>query len=63
MAHARKKYLCVKVRQNNGVIAAQFMRDEDGQEEIILINELCAPDKYKEGLYYWWSSEGAFPQR
>jgi hypothetical protein len=61
--HARKKYLCVKVRRNNGIIEAQFFRDEDGQEEIIIVNELCEPDKYVEGRYYWWSSEGAFPQR
>jgi hypothetical protein len=61
--HARKKYLCVKVRRNNGIIEAQFVRDEDGQPEIIHINELCRPDKYVEGEYWWWSSEGAFPQR
>ena len=57
----RKKYLCVKVRQNNGIIEAQFKRDEDGQEEIIHVNELCEPDKYEVGKYYWWQSEPAFP--
>jgi hypothetical protein len=29
----------------------------------VRLNELCEPDKYKVGEYWWWSSDGAFPQR
>lgn len=57
----RKKYLCVRVRKNNGIIEAQFKRDEDGQEEIIHINVIADLDRYKEGKYYWWQDEPAFP--
>jgi hypothetical protein len=61
--HARKKYLCLNVQRNNGLVKAHFQRDVDGQPEDIYVNELCAPDKYKEGEYWWWSNEGAFPHR
>jgi hypothetical protein len=53
----------MSVERNNGLIKAHFQRDEDGQPEDIYVNELCAPDKYKQGEYRWWYSEGAFPQR
>ena len=59
--HSRKKYRCVRVRKNDGIIEAQFNRDEDGQEELIHINVLADVDRYVEGKFYWWHDEPAFP--
>lgn len=56
-----KRYICVRVRKNNGIIEALFTRDEDGQEEIVLINVLADDNEYEEGKMYWWGSERAFP--
>jgi hypothetical protein len=61
--NARKKFRCIKVRQNNGITEVELVRDEDGQEERWHGNIICDPDRYKEGQYYWEHFEGAFPQR
>lgn len=57
----RKKYRCERVRRNNGILEAMFKRDEDGQEEVILVNIIAKPDRYEVGKYYWFSDEPAFP--
>ena len=59
--HSRKKYRCERIRKNNGIIEVMFKRDEDGQEEIILINIISQPDRFEEGKHYWWQVEPAFP--
>jgi hypothetical protein len=63
MAHPRKKWLCVKVRRNNGITEIELVRDEDGQEERWHGNILAKPGEYEEGRWYWFGGEGAFPQR
>jgi hypothetical protein len=61
--HARKKWFCRKIRPNNGITEVEFVRDEDGQEERWHGNIIMKPGEYEQGQYYWFYSEGAFPQR
>jgi hypothetical protein len=61
--HERKKWLCVKVRLNNGITEVEFVRDVDGQEERWHGNVIVEPNEYEKGKYYWWRGEPAFPQR
>jgi hypothetical protein len=66
MPAPRKKWLCVSYERNNGIFKAHFQREGIKQPEDLYSNEEIdsgKPDPYVQGLYYWWSSEGAFPQR
>jgi hypothetical protein len=61
--YVQKKYRCEWVRKNNGIVQVLFKRDEDGQEETMLINVIADAYKFEVGMYYWWQSRSAFPQR
>jgi hypothetical protein len=57
----RRKFLCERVRRNNGIVEVLWTRIEGEQDELVLVNVIAGPDRYQEGRHYWIHIEPAFP--
>jgi hypothetical protein len=56
----------MSAERNDGLFKAHFQREGKKQPEDLYVNDELdhdKPDPYRVGEYWWWSSEGAFPQR
>jgi hypothetical protein len=60
--YARKKFLCERIRKNNGIVEIFFAKRDGAQEEIVIVNLLTSPDdRYDEDKEYWITIDPAFP--